>query len=82
MIIILTLSIIRVAVLNSMSTNGIEIDKMQDEIAEYQKENTILQQKILEMSSLTEVASKAAVMGFVPAKNDIYLNAPLPLAKR
>lgn len=81
-IVILFLAVARVAVLNSMSTNGIELDKMQAEIDMYRKENTILQEKVLEASSLTEVASEAASLGFVDAKNEIYLNTPLPLAKR
>lgn len=66
--IIVSLSIIQVAVSNNLSTTGVELARIEEKIATYKKENVLLRQKLLIASSLDTIASKAAEMGFVEEK--------------
>lgn len=77
---IISLSIVQVVVSNKLSTTGIELENLQSQINKYKKENTILEEKVLEASSLINVSKKAKDLGFVEAKSQIYLSSPLPLA--
>lgn len=77
---ILFLSVVQVVVSNSLSTSGLELAKMQKEIAVLQKENYILSEELLFESSLTRIASQAGELGFVDSKAEIYLSTPLPIA--
>jgi hypothetical protein len=76
------LSVVHVIVSNMLSTAGVDLDKLQTDLTKYQKENTILREHVLTDTSLNFIASSAAKMGFVNAKTNIYIQAPLPLAKR
>lgn len=77
---IIFLSVIQVVVSNSLSTVGVTLVKLQKEISFYKKENAILREKLLTASSLTNIASHAAELGFVEEKTYVLLPAPLPLA--
>jgi len=79
---ILVLSIVQVVVANRISTTGLTLAKLQEEVKEYKRENTLIKEKILKDSSLTEIASSAATLGFAPSKENLKLGVPLPLAKR
>jgi cell division protein FtsL len=78
--IIIALSVVRIGIENSISTTGIELVALQESVEKYKKENALLSERYLEESSLTKIASVAAEKGFVQAKNQMYLSAPLPLA--
>ena len=80
--IIVILSVVQVIVANSIATHGVEIANMQNEIKKIKRENFVIKEKILQKSSLTEIASKAGQLGFVRGNKNIYLSTPLPLAKR
>lgn len=77
---IVTLAIVQVGASSKLSTTGIELENLQAQINTYKKENTILEEKVLEAQSLTNVSKKAKELGFVQSKSQIYLFAPLPLA--
>lgn len=79
-IIMIFLSVVQVVVSNSLSTTGQMLGKLDKEIQSYKKENTLLKEKLLSVSSLTNVASEAAHLGFVENKSNVFLTAPLPLA--
>lgn len=78
--IIIALSVVRVAILNSISTTGIELVNLQNELTVYKKQNVLLKEEYLAVSSLNEIDKKAKRLGFVDAKDHVYLSAPLPLA--
>lgn len=80
LLLIIALSIVRIGIENSISTTGIELMALQEKAEKYSKENALLEEKYLEDSSLTKIASAAAEKGFVAAKSHVYLSAPLPLA--
>jgi len=77
---IVVLSIVRVVVTNTIVTSGIDLGKMQSRIKVLKKENTLLHQKVLELSSLHYIASQAGELGFVNSKNEIVISSPLPIA--
>lgn len=78
--IIIFLSIIQVIVSNSLSTTGILMSRIENEIKLKKAENAVLREKVLTASSLTNVASQAGGFGFVEEKTTVFLTSPLPLA--
>jgi cell division protein FtsL len=77
---VLSLSIVRVFVSNSMSTQGIALDNIEKELSHYKTQNAVLREELLHLTSLDNIASKASHLGFVGSKTSISLNKPLPLA--
>jgi cell division protein FtsL len=80
--IIVSLSIIQVSVSNSLATTGIELGKLEEQITAYRKENKLLTEQYLTLSSFQNIASQAADMGFVEAKSQIVLTNPVPIAAK
>lgn len=81
-VIIIFLSVVHVGVSNSLSTNGITLNELRNELKTYKKQNALMHEKILEGSSLHRIASAAGSLGLVPGKADVYVTSPLPLARR
>lgn len=79
--IVVSLSIVQVSVSNNLSTTGVELAKIEEQIDLYKKENSVLQEKLLIASSFDTIASKAGEMGFVEEKSRVFLKKP-PLAVR
>lgn len=72
--------IIEISVSNSLTTEGIKLGKIQAKIDAVKKDNMLLKEKLLTMSSYAHIASEAATLGFVDAKSAIFLDQPIPLA--
>ncbi len=79
---VIGLSVIHVSVANSLSTTGITLSKMQEEIKSYKKENTQLKEHILQASSLMNVNEKAKLAGYTNIKTQVSISQPLPIARR
>ena len=77
---IILLTLTRVVVTNTISTNGIDLANIQDKTNELKKQNALIREEILESSSLFHIASEAAEVGFVPSKTQMVLSSPAPLA--
>lgn len=80
--IILVLSVVQVVVSNILSTTGITLSHLEDEIRVLKKENSALSEQVLTASSLTRIASSASELGFVDSKSYVFVTAPLPLAQK
>lgn len=78
---VILLSVVRVSIENSISTTGIELVALNEELDEYKKDNYQLEEKYLRESSLTQIASRAAELGFVDTEKTVNLSTPLPLAR-
>lgn len=78
--IIVGLSVVQVTISNSLSTTGIELADIEEQITAYKKENAKLSEELLTVASFNTIASKAADMGFVSEKKHIGITAPMPLA--
>lgn len=76
------LSVIRTYVSNNIATSGVTLSLIEEKVASLKTENAVLSQKLYESSSLTNVASKASVLGFVDSQTSFVLNSGLPVAKR
>ncbi len=80
--VILVLSVVRITVANRISTSGIALQNMENQVSSFRKENLILQEKLLTVSSFTQIASKAAEMGFVPKTSNFVITTSVPVAIR
>jgi len=72
-LIIVILSIIQAVVSNRLSTSGITLGKIEDEIRYYKTENTSLAEEYFLVTSLNNISSRAAVLGFVKEKSPLVL---------
>jgi len=77
---IVGLAIVQISTANQISTTGSELSALQQQVDDYKRENTYLQEQLLEASSLTTIEGTAEKLGFVEAKTEMSLTAPLPLA--
>lgn len=77
---IVFLSVVQIVVSNRLSSTGLVLSKMQQDIADYKRDNTLLSQKLLEETSLTHIASMAAKLGFVETKAQVYVQTAMPVA--
>ncbi len=80
--IVVALLITRITLENSISTTGIQLVDIQNQIGDYKKENELLKVQYLEAASFTSIASKAKELGYVTPKSQVDLAAPLPMAMR
>lgn len=78
--VVLILSIIRIFILNNISTSGVELGRAQDELNKYKFENSIIAQELYSFSSLTNVSQKAYDLGYIDSKSDFVLNKQVPVA--
>ncbi len=77
---IVSLSVVKVIIANGFSTAGLDLEKMNKELREYKRQNSLLHEELLVRSSFLNVASKAAQLGFVEEKSRMFLSLPLPIA--
>lgn len=81
-VIIVVLSIVQVAVSNSLSTTGITLSEIEQEIDQYKQENALLYEKFLIGSSLTNISSTSASLGFREGKSQIVIGASISIAAK
>ena len=74
------LSVVQGAVSNKMSTKGVLVGKIEEQINKYKTENAILSEKLLVYSSFTNVQKKAFMLGFAKDKRQIVISSSVPLA--
>lgn len=79
---VLVLAIARVVVLNLISTSGVELGRINDKIAGYKLENSLLSEKLYSISSFAVIASEAAKLGFTQSAQNIVLTNSLPIAAK
>lgn len=80
--IIVFLSIVQTVLSNILSTSGVLMSKINREIQTYKTENAKIREKLFLQASLTNIASKAAELGFVESKSEFVLKTSMPLAVR
>lgn len=81
-LLVVGMSIVHVSVSNSLSTTGATLSKIQEDLAAYKKQNTLLKEQILSASALMTVNAEAKDAGYVPIKSEVTITHPLPLARR
>ena len=80
--IVVGLLIAQITLVNNISTKGIKLVDIQNQINEYKKENELLKVQYLQAAAFTNIATKAKQLGYVNVKSQIDLAAPLPMAMR
>lgn len=73
---------VRSVVSSRITTSGVELGKIKDQIATYKTQNTLLKEKIFSLSSLTHVSEAAAKEGFVESKGAFAVSGQRPIARR
>lgn len=74
------LSIGKAILYNALSTSGIFVSKVEQEISYYKTQNAILSEEFLTASSLTNVAEKALASGFTNESTLMILKTSRSLA--
>jgi len=80
--VLLVLTVTQAVVANSVSTVGVDISTLQEEIKTYQKENALLKEELLTASSYTTIINEIEDKGFEPVKQQLTLTDVPPLAYR
>lgn len=80
--VVIILLVVRIALVNNISTKGITLVNIQNQIAALKDSNELLEVQYLSSASYTNIATKAKKLGYVPVISQIDLTAPLPLALR
>ena len=80
--VLIVLSVVRITLVNSISTTGKELVDIESQIDSLKKQNELLQEQYLQSASYTNISLKAKTMGFAPASSQLNMAAPLPLALR
>lgn len=80
--VVIALAVVRITLVNSISTTGVALVDLQNQVDEYKKENKLLQERYLQAASYTNVSKKAEAQGFSQTETALNLSTPLPLAKR
>ena len=79
---IIALSIVKAALYNRLSTSGVFVSRVEEEINSYKTQNAILSEKLLILSSLTNISEKAVKLGFVRDNSLMVLKTSRSLAVR
>ncbi len=79
---VVVLSVVKAVLQNTLSTSGIFVSKVEQEVNFYKTQNAILSEELLTVSSLTNVAQKAQESGFTSENTLMVLKASSPLAVR
>lgn len=78
----LILALCRVVVSNIISTSGTELGRINEKIVTIRIQNEGLKQEFFTKTSLENIASEAAKLGFTDKKENFVLTSPLPVALR
>ncbi len=79
---VIALSITRAILQNTLSTSGIFVSKVEQEVNFYKTQNAVLSEELLAASSLTNVAQKAQESGFTSENTLMVLKTSNSLAVR
>lgn len=72
---------VKIIISGRASTYGDWLGKIEEETEKYKTENMIIKEELLTLTSLEQIASKAAELGFAETKSQIVFSKSLPLAR-
>ena len=80
-VLIIVLSVINAVVHNRLSTSGVFVGELEEQISFYKTQNAILSEEFLTSSSLTNIADRASELGFTNKNQPLLvLKTSKPLA--
>ena len=77
---VVALSVGKAVLQNTLSTSGILVSKVEQEVNFYKTQNAILSEELLTVSSLTSVVEKALASGFTNENAQMILKTSRSLA--
>lgn len=79
-LVIMVLTVTRAIISNNLSTTGVDLSRIDQEIDIFQRKNVLLQEKTLHASAFTTLARTAEQKGYEAISSQIVLTSPLPIA--
>lgn len=79
---IIILTVVQLLVSNKLATSGVILSSLRQEVLEKKQENEILKTEIAKASSLVNIASQAASLGFVKNNNPLAISTSQTFALR
>lgn len=79
-LVVVVLTVTRAVISNNLSTAGVDLSRLDQEIDAYQRKNALLQEKILHASAYTTLEETAEKRGYEAMSKQIVLTSPLPIA--
>lgn len=79
---VIVLSVVQVVLSTRLSTRGVDLANIQTDLEMTKKENSILSEKLLAVSSFDHIASSAAELGFVAKHDEYHVSSSFPVALR
>lgn len=70
---VVVLSMVKAVVYNRLSTSGVFVGEVEDQISFYKTQNSILAEELLMSSSLTRISAKASELGFAKEKASLLV---------
>ena len=77
---VITLGLVKIIISNGMTTSGTVLGQLNEKVTNYQVENTLLAEKVLNYTSFDNISLKADKLGFVNKKISMSLTSVLPIA--
>ena len=77
---VFSLGLTRLVISNSMSTSGTILAKIDDDTTSYETENVVLAEKVLTLSSFSNISERADQLGFQPKETVFSITGVLPIA--
>lgn len=78
--IVIVLSLVQVVLSNSLSTTGLDLYNIDNQVLAIKNENSSIREKLLSETSLTEIASKAAEEGYIAENSHVFVGSSIPVA--
>lgn len=79
-LVIIGLTVTRAIVSNTLSTTGVDLSRIDQDIDSYQRKNALIQERILQASAFTTLEQEAEQRGYEAMSSQIVLTSPLPIA--
>lgn len=79
---VLVLSLGKLIVANILATTGGQLGRMESEAVSLKAENQEIEGKLIELSTLSRIASEAEKLGFKKASFVVFLREEVPVALR
>lgn len=79
---VIALSLVQVVVASRLTTTGVDLAQVQTKLDSLEKENAVLSEKLLVLSSYNQIASKAGELGFVTKHDEYFLSPQVPVARK
>lgn len=78
---VVVLSLVQIIVSNRLTTTGAILSKLEEDINLYEKENSLLEEKLLSAQSLSKISLLAQEKGFIKDDSHLSLTTPLPIVR-